>query len=162
MLQSDVWAGASADDGAYGVSNVRGHCAFVCGDFICAVGHVAPGDSCREFERWTAVVSLDLIAMVIILILIVACARLLVIVSSDTLRLKTARAARLAAVLFASPLVVVVATVLLAGNRAPAFAEIVRGLILGGALVGSVLPVGRLIGHLRRPYDAWLALDLAA
>ena len=115
-----------------------------------------------EFERWGAVLSLDLIAMVIILILIIACARLLVIVLSATLQLQTARAASLAAVLFASPLVVVLATVLLAGNRGRAVTEVIRGLCLGGFLVGAIYLLGRLIGHLRRPYDAWMALDLAA
>ncbi len=131
---------------------------------IYAVLVVQPqGILAAQFERPAQVLTLHLILLAIILTAIFASGRLIAATASTgTKRLRSFRTIRLMAVIMASPLAVIVAAVMLVSQREPTGLEILRGVIIGGVLVGIMILTGRAIARLRGPYDQWLSLDLAA
>jgi hypothetical protein len=114
-----------------------------------------------RFDHPVPLITLDLILLVLCLSSLFASARLIAAISKPGARVSAGRMMRFVIVVVGSPLIVVIATVTLGGARGPTALEIARGVIIGGVTLVPIIVSGRLLARLRKPYDAWLTLQIA-
>jgi len=114
-----------------------------------------------QFESRSAFLSLNAFALFAALSTMWASLRFTGAASMTTSPRRNAQLAHLAAFLFVMPIAMLVAIVVVIARRAPAPAEMTRGIIIATSLLAILFATGRLVAHLRRKYDEWLTLELA-